>query len=306
MLRYSVVICTLDRPDDLKRCFDSWLQQDPPAKEIIIIHGGRDDALGETVKGWASGSGISVKYVRMAPSLVRQRNAGIDNAEGDVVFFVDDDAEYMPGYARAVLDVYEADREGIIGGVQGTIQDFEGPIASKWGLSRLFMLPRLGKGRLQRSAWPALYRPNGHNAQVEVFSGPAMSYRREVLREFRFDEALSKYWVGDDFEMAYRASRKYKLMQSADARLYHYSSPLGRDSARRHAKMAVVNHFYLIRKCFGDCWQSRMWWAWSELGFALIGALWIVAGRGPGRLLGIVDGYRELYGARAKSDAIRS
>jgi len=306
MLSYSVVICTLDRPDDLKRCFDSWLQQDPPAKEIIIIHGGRDDTLGERVKGWASGSGISVKYVRMAPSLVRQRNAGIDNAEGDVVFFVDDDAEYRYGYAKAILEVYEADPNGGVGGVQGTIEDLEGPIASRWGLSTLFMLPRLGGGRLQPSAWPAFYRPNSHNAEVEVFSGPAMSFRREVLREFRFDEALAKYWVGDDFEMAYRVSKKYRLIQAAAARLYHYVSPLGRDSARRHAKMAVVNHRYLSRKCFGDSLPSRVWWLWSELGMTLIGTLWLVTGRGAGRFLGILDGYRELFGARSKSETINS
>src|SRR5438128_272883 len=175
MLSYSVVICTLDRPDDLKRCFDSWLEQEPAPYEIVVVHGGRNDGLRDTLTDWTTDPGIRLKYIRMPPSLVRQRNAGIDNAEGDIVFFVDDDAEYLPGYAKAILEIYDADAGGVIGGVQGTIEDLDGPIASRWGLSTFFMLPRLGEGTLQRSAWPAFYRPNSHNAHVVVFSRPAMS-----------------------------------------------------------------------------------------------------------------------------------
>ena len=44
-----------------------------------------------------------------------------------------------------------------------------------------------------------------------------MSFRREVLAEFQFDEALAVYYVGDDFEMAYRVSRDYQLFQTPGA-----------------------------------------------------------------------------------------
>jgi glycosyltransferase involved in cell wall biosynthesis len=231
----------------------------------------------------------------MAPGLVRQRNAGMGQAKGDVVFFADDDAVYRDGYARAILDVYQGDEDGSIGGVQGTIDNYEISPAERIGLSQLFMLPRLGNGRLQPSAWPAFYRPDHQLVRVEVFSGAAMSYRKEVLQEFQFDEALTNYWVGDDFEMAYRVSRKFALFQSPEARLLHYPSAIGRDSIRRHRKMHVVNHFYLRRKCFGSDWKSWFYWGWSELGMCLVLTLALIKERTPAYLLGMLDGYRELW-----------
>jgi hypothetical protein len=58
--------------------------------------------------------------------------------------------------------------------------------------------------------------------------------------------------------------------------------------------MTVVNHFYLTYKCFGRSWKHRLFWAWSEIGLIIVALLWVMAGRGPTRLLGIFDGYREL------------
>lgn len=295
MLTYSVVICTLDRPENLKRCIKSWLNQIPMPRDIFVAHGGQDSMLVESLQQLFAGTSVELKYVRMLPSLVRQRNAGMKQVKGDVVFFADDDAVYLDGYAKAILDVYETDSDGMIGGVQGTIDNFEPTQADRFGLARFFLLARLGDGTLQPSAWPAYYRPDRNIAQVQVFSGPAMSYRKEVLREFQFDEVLAHYWVGDDFEMAYRVSRKYKLFQVAQARLLHYISPVGRDSARQQAKMAVVNHFYLTRKCFGSMWKSWLYWGWSEIGLWLVAGLWLMVGRGPTRLLGMIDGYRELW-----------
>jgi GT2 family glycosyltransferase len=293
MLTYSVVICTLNRPDELKRCILSWLRQDPLPLQIVVVHGRLDDDLSPRLNETLKGTGVELVYLRTAPSLVRQRNLGATRARGDVVVFADDDAEYLDGYAPAVLEAYESDR--CVGGAQGTILNEDRTVADRFGLATIFMLPRLGDGSLQPSAWPSFYRGSSPTARVRVFSGAAMSYRRDVLQDFSFDEDLAHYWVGDDFEMAYRVSNRHTLLQVAAARLIHYESPASRDGARRKAKMFVVNHLYLSRKCFGRGWRFRAAWAWSELGMWVVAALWLLSGRGPERLQGMVDGYRELW-----------
>lgn len=295
MQNYSVVICTLDRREDLKRCIMSWLNQKPLPLDVVVVHGRPEGMFEEELQKLLSGTGVELCYLRMPPALVRQRNAGMSHAKGDVVFFADDDAVYLDGYARAIMDVYQMDENGSIGGVQGTIDNYDVSPAERLGLSQLFMLPRLGKGKLQRSAWPAYYRPDQNLVQVEVFSGAAMSYRKEVLREYKFDETFTQYWVGDDFEMAYRVSRKYKLYQAPAAKLLHYPSPVGRDSIRRHRKMHVVNHFYLRQKCFGSDWKSWFFWGWSEIGMCMVLTLALIKEGSPAYLLGMVDGYREIW-----------
>ena len=301
MITYSVVICTLDRKEGLKQCIASWLEQKPLPYNIVVVHGRQDGALEDGLQKLLSGTGVELFYLRMPPSLVRQRNAGIEHAKGDVVFFADDDAVYLDGYAQTILDVYEADSGRLIGGVQGTVDNINVDMADRLGFKKLFLLTCFGNGSLQLSAWPAFCRPSGNLTQVEVFSGVAMSYRKEVLREFKFDEMLARYWIGDDFEMAYRVSRKYKLFQASCARLLHYSSPVGRDNQRLRCKMLVVNHFFLMRKIFGFTPKSGLYWCWSELGLWAAAGFCLIIGRGAARLFGMVDGCRELCGIISQS-----
>ena len=295
MLTYSVVICTLDRREDLKRCITSWLKQRLLPLDIVVVHGRPEGMLEKDLQQWLACTGIELCYLRMAPSLVRQRNAGMKHAKGDVVFFADDDAVYLDGYAGAILDVYKEDTNGSIGGVQGTIDNFAPTSAISRVLTNLFLITHLGNGTLQLSAWPAFCKPGQSLSQVEVFIGAAMSYRKEILREFQFDEALSHYYFGDDFDMAYRVSLKFKLFQVPQSRLLHYSSPVGRDSWRRLNKMQVVNHFYLRRKYFGSNWRSWFCWGWSEIGMLLVALRRLFEGKGTAYILGMVDGYCELW-----------
>ena len=127
-----------------------------------------------------------------------------------------------------------------------------------------------------------------------------MSFRREVLAEFQFDEALAVYYVGDDFDLAYRVSRDYQLFQTPGAQVMHYSSPPqgtgGRE--RMRARMNVVNHRYLSRKLLGDGWKIRVAWAWSEFGIFLLALLWWLAGRGSGRLMGTIEGQWDVLRGR--------
>jgi GT2 family glycosyltransferase len=307
-LSYSVVICTLDRRQDLLRCFDSWLRQDPPPLEIVIVHGGPSNDLEQRLRELIDGTGVAFSYERMPPSLVRQRNAGILMARGDVVFFADDDAVYLEGYAAAVLAVYEADREGTVGGVQGTIANPGNPPATRSRLANIFLLTRLnGDGTLQASGWPAFCTPRPTLTRVDVFSGPAMSFRREVLAEFRFDEALAVYYVGDDFELAYRVSRDYQLFQTPGAQVMHYSSPpRGQDGERRRARMNAVNHRYLSRKLLGDGWKTRLAWAWSDFGACLLTMMWWLGGRGSGRLMGTIEGQWDVLRGRGPAPLVES
>jgi GT2 family glycosyltransferase len=294
MLTYSVVICTLDRREELRNCIISWLKQRPLPLDIVVVHGRPDGTLEDTLREWLTGTSVELQYLRMPPSLVLQRNAGLKQAKGDVIFFADDDAIYHDNYAQAILDVYKTDQNVSIGGVQGTVANTELTLTERFGLAKLFMLTRFGKGRLQLSAWPAFRWPDRNLMQVEIFSGAAMSYRKEVLQEFQFDEKLATYWVGDDFDMAYRVSKKFKLFQVLHARLSHYPSLLGRDGARQQNKMKIVNHFYFRRKYFGSNWISWLFWGWSEIGMWLAALLWLATGHGTARFMGMIDGYREL------------
>ena len=160
ILTYSVVICTIERREELTRCILSWLEQKPRPQEIVVVHGGTRNTLKEYLETLFVGTGVEMSYIRIPPSLVRQRNEGLKRAKGDIVIFADDDAEFLQGYAESLLQVYGSDSS--VGGVQGTIINSEIALSARCGLANIFMLTRYnGTGTLPRSGWPAPPKPPG-------------------------------------------------------------------------------------------------------------------------------------------------
>lgn len=93
-MRWSIVICTLNRGKELKSAIKELTQLDPLGDncEIIIVDNGSTDSTGEIVKSIAKTSPniVSIKEDRIGLSYAR--NAGIRTARGEFIAFIDDDA----------------------------------------------------------------------------------------------------------------------------------------------------------------------------------------------------------------------
>jgi GT2 family glycosyltransferase len=300
VLSYSVIICTLEWRETLNDCLHSLLKQRPWAKEIVLVHGGQNVHDIETrLRLILSSSSIQPIVVESNPGLVRQREAGIEVVTGDIVFFFDDDVVLSDNYIQEVMAVYQGDQAGEVGGVQGTAtqQPATRPLVSV--VQRIFLMSTFsGNGRLQRSGYPAFLGQCRRPTEVQVFSGCMMSFRREVLSEFRFDDALSEFWYGDDIDISFRISKRYKLIQVPGATLVHRSSPY--EGARRYnlAKRKRVNRLYLFKKHLHPGPFEWICYAWAELGELLYGLALIVAGSGPEQFLGMVAGYGDLLNSK--------
>ena len=300
VLSYSVIICTLEWRKTLDDCLHSLLKQKPQAKELILVHGGPNvDDMATRLRHILSSSAIQPIIIESEPSLVCQRNAGIDVATGDVIFFFDDDVVLSHNYIQEVMAVYEDDQAMEVGGVQGTAIQLPTTSALVSIVQRIFLMSTFsGDGRMQRSGYPAFLGQCRRPTEVEVFSGCMMSFRREVLGEFKFDDALTEFWFGDDVDISFRISRRYKLIQIPGASLVHRSSPY--EGARRYnlAKGKRVNRLYLFRKHLHPGPFDWICYAWAELGELLYSLALIVAGRGPDTFLGVIAGYGDLLNSK--------
>jgi glycosyltransferase involved in cell wall biosynthesis len=99
----SVVVCTRDRPLSLERCLQALAQLDYPAYEVVVIDNCSRDA---TVAQVVARSGF--RCVREdTPGLDWARNRGVEEAEHDIVAFIDDDALAAPGWLRGVAQGFE-------------------------------------------------------------------------------------------------------------------------------------------------------------------------------------------------------
>lgn len=300
MLSYSVIICTLEWRQTLDECLRSLLKQEPWAKEIILVHGGENvDEMEVRLCQSLSSSTIQPMIISSKPGLIRQRNSGIEAATGDVVFFFDDDVVLSENYIREVMLVYENDNVGEVGGVQGTATQLPATRVLVSIAQRIFLLSRFsGGGRMQRSGYPALLGPCHSPTEVEVFSGCMMSFRRKVLYKFRFDDALTEFWYGDDMDISFMISRRYKLIQVPNATLVHNSSPYKGERRRNLARMKHKNRLYLFRKHLNPSLLDWICYAWADMGELFYSLALIVVGRGSDQFFGIVYGYRDLIISR--------
>lgn len=99
----SVVIPTHDRPARLARAVASVLDQTVSDLEVIVV----DDGSRPAVAGFDDDR-VRVLRHDVALGAPAARNAGVAAGRGDVVAFLDDDDEWLPGKLARQLDVLES------------------------------------------------------------------------------------------------------------------------------------------------------------------------------------------------------
>ena len=95
----SVVVCTRDRPDDLRRCLASVRMLDPAPLEVVVVDQSSSTNEPEGMTG--------LIWLRTDEAgLSRARNRGLAAARAPVVAFIDDDCVVPPGWAGDVAEVF--------------------------------------------------------------------------------------------------------------------------------------------------------------------------------------------------------
>ena len=184
----SVVVCTRDRPEQIKKCLNRLAQQQYPRYEVVVVDNApTSDALRQVVEGQA-GKGAEFRYcVEPRPGLSWARNAGIAAAASDVIAFLDDDDEPDEHWLAGVADGFaRGERVGCVSGVvlparlDNAVENLFEEIGGH-SKGRGFVQETFSKSGPQSPLWPL--PPFGVGAN--------MAFRREALdRIGGFDVAL--------------------------------------------------------------------------------------------------------------------
>lgn len=230
-LSVSVIICTKDREKDLLECLDSLIAQTLLPEELVIVDAGAENGTKGKLEEKVKTTPIKLKYIRTQPGLTRQRNLGVKNSKGDIVFFFDDDVVLDKDYLKNVLDIYaSSDGESKIGGVSGKMLNFNPPKLPIKIFRKLFFLSP--NGMFPPGFFDHSFSP-GERSNVKIFSGCNMSYRREVFKDFKFDENLKGYCFMEDVDFSFRVSQNHSLVQTSNATLVHKFAPTSHDGLKK-------------------------------------------------------------------------
>ena len=142
-MRFSLLLATIERTEEVERFLASLEAQDYPEVELIVIDQNPDDRLVPILQRYEER--FEIRRVHSARGLSRARNVGLEHARGDVVGFPDDDCWYPPGLLAWVARFLSEhpDYAGVTGrsvhesGSSPMIRfDREAGLLSKWNVWR--------------------------------------------------------------------------------------------------------------------------------------------------------------------------
>ncbi|MGI1970359.1 glycosyltransferase family 2 protein [Shewanella baltica] len=99
-MKFSLILATYGRTEDLYRLFDSLLTQTFKNFEVIVIDQNGNDIVGSIISKYSSE--LDIKLIESRKGLSIARNLGIRNATGDIFCFPDDDCWFPPELLSSV------------------------------------------------------------------------------------------------------------------------------------------------------------------------------------------------------------
>jgi GT2 family glycosyltransferase len=268
----STIIATLGRPEMLKKCLESLLRQTVRVNEVLIVHCGDDaETQNVTLNTRFQEVGMSVRYFHYPDrNAARQRDFGISLALYDNLLLVDDDVELDSCWVEELFKPIWLDPR--VGATMGNLVNQ--PMAAPtflWRVYRRFLCRRgegLIPGRLVGAALPNGF-PAGANELIpcEWIGGGASALRREAyLSVGGFSSFFTGSSPGEDLDLGYRLSRKWKVYYVPKAHCVHHQAAGGREPVDRHQYLSMRSRFGILTTSMG---KTRL----SALGHV---ALWAI------------------------------
>jgi glucosyl-dolichyl phosphate glucuronosyltransferase len=220
MIKISVVVCTYNRSELLKRCLDSLVGQnvDPDLYEVLTVDNNSTDNTGDIAQEYCKNNSNFRYVVEKEQGHSQSRNRGWKEAKGELVAYIDDDAYADENWIKIILEDMAEHSPDVIG---GTIKPyFENDLAvPKWMDDAFF---RYSFGDVPRFI---SYPEMGFG-----FSSGNVVFKKSVLEEtkgfsLKFGMVNGKLIMGEDSDLGYRLLKKKKLFYyEPRAIVYHLVS----------------------------------------------------------------------------------
>jgi GT2 family glycosyltransferase len=287
MPHQAIIVCTRNRPDDLRTTLASVVDA-RPASAVVHVVDASDPAEASENRSTVASLPDAVRHVpyRDAPSLSRQRNFALDRLPTsiDVVHFIDDDVTVAPAYFSALARALN--RTPSLGGVGGIVFEPEGRRAHRPDsfARRVFLLSADRPGRVLPSGCttpsqqvPAASlneaRPHpvaraaagGSAYRTQWLVGCSCTFRRSLLERHRFSPALEGYSMLEDLDLSYRVGREASLAVVPEARLIHRRAPANRHAVEEDRRARMIHRRWFVEKNLDHPLRTAAFW-WGTLG----------------------------------------
>jgi GT2 family glycosyltransferase len=265
----AIVIPSKNRAGDIDRALRSIRIQPTQPDRIIVID------QSDQPYDLRPGGGLVHHYDPAIAGASVAKNVGIALNDCAIVLFLDDDVEIVADVValiRAALhgrpDAIGLDCE-IVTPSQRTRVEPPGIGARLWGA---------WQGIFWRGFFAHGFVPKRGTGELERVHGCGMAFRASLFEREQFDQQLTDYSYGEDWEFSKRARRHGRLYRVRGATIIHHESPTNRYGQRRLLEQRWENIRYFYAKLSADRRPAdAFWFRWWMLGEAVV---WLRKGYG--------------------------
>ncbi len=222
--------------------------------EVIVVDDSdnlRTKNLVDRLRKDFSDKGVLLKYLRGNEdnrSISAARNLGAKESTGEIVFFIDDDVILDRDYVEQIIKFYHDYPDAV--GVGGDLFS-RGIVYSVFSnaLHRVLFSACFQKDRSVVWAHGMTFAfPLTKTIRSQWLSGTNVSYKRHVLKDFKWDEKLVRFSLCEDMDISYRILRKHpnSLYITPSAKAHHKYSPVARlePKSLTHVRVAYSTYFF--------------------------------------------------------------
>jgi GT2 family glycosyltransferase len=253
----SAIIPTVGRPELLRLCLESLARQTVNVSEAIVVHCGDDAETFEVANDarWTE-AGLHVRYFHYEErNCAQQRNFAIERATYDRLLLIDDDVEVDPRWAEELFrPIYD---DPNVGATIGNVVNQ--PMAKPtffWRMYRVILHGRVRgfePGRLIGAALPNGFPTTAETIiRCEWIRGGASALRRDAFESVGgFASFFTGSSPGEDLDLGYRLSRKWKVLYVPSAKCVHHQAAVGREESDRHQYLSMRSRFGILTITMG-------------------------------------------------------
>ena len=224
--RVSLCICTMNRPEDLKKCLASVERSLARPHEVLVSDDSRDEAIQRANREVVGGFAGAAYLAGPKRGLSANRNNCLRLISGDLVVFVDDDVMLHPEFLKRGPEEYDRLR-ALHGTGRIIVTGYEIQPGFRAVPSNLSFLG-FYTGKVPDTGEPDAICINSTLFPAELFT------------RARFDENI--LYGTEERDMSIHAAHLgYRTLYSPDLCNYHYPSPVNRGLYNRSM---FVSRFY--------------------------------------------------------------
>jgi glycosyltransferase involved in cell wall biosynthesis len=241
--RIAFIIPTMDREKDLRVMLSSLVSQTVQPNQIIIVDGSYKK-IEHVIHDFPS---LNIDYVRVfPPSLSKQKNAGLEVLENEItlVGYLDDDLELYQDAVEKMISFWD-NAEKYYGGAAFAITDAVRKVGK---VRKIFGLDSDKQGAVLSTGFVSMLENPDREIDVDWLNGGATVWRRDVIKEFKYDEWFKGSGYMEDIDFSFNIGENYRLRLLYNARTQHHHHPIRGDRYFLLGKWQIVNRLYFVRK----------------------------------------------------------